>query len=506
MYVVTAEEMRELDRLTIEQIGIPSLVLMENAGRAVAEEVFRAAGTGRTRWGVLVGKGNNGADGVVAARHLQDAGYDVQLLYVEDPSLWKGESAVQRDIAVHYPLRSEVYVPGAVDWSRFDGLIDALLGTGSRGAPRGPYAAIIEEANASGLPIAAVDIPSGLNANTGSLNKPCIHAFLTVALAFTKRGLEQFPGAEAAGQVIVRRIGIPGGLADKLGVSTFTLTAEEMDEKQGLDAFRKRRSDSHKGSFGHLLIAAGSRTMSGAGVLCTRAAIHGGCGLVTWALPDRISGPLTGLVPEAMLQPMEDNGHGGWSAVAAEQLIPLTEGKEAMVLGPGMGRWDGDTLWMRAVWDQTDVPLVVDADGLNMMASSGTKPWPTRKAPVILTPHPGEMARLAGLTTAEVQADRIGLVRAFAAERGVTLVLKGARTVIATPDGKVYINRTGNSGMAKGGSGDVLAGLIGSLLAQGLHPEQAAVIGVFLHGQAGDRAAADKPSYALTASDLITYL
>lgn len=507
MFVVSAKEMRDIDAYTIRDIGIPALVLMENAARAVAEQVLRLAKTGGSRWVVLVGKGNNGADGIAAARHLQDAGLKVSLLYADDPMKLTGEAATQRDIALRYPLASEVYVPGEFDWSRADGLIDALLGTGSQGAPRGNYASLIDEANASGLPIVAVDIPSGLNADTGETYTPCIQAAVTVALAFTKRGLEQHPGASVAGEVIVGPIGIPVRLADEMGVNTFTLNEEEMKQTMGLELFLHRKPDTHKGTYGHVLIAAGSRSMSGAGVLCARAALHGGSGLVTWALPERVGDALAGVVPEAMIRALPDGGTGEWSGVRAVDLTALARDKDALVLGSGMGRWEGDADWLRTVWEQTAVPLVLDADGLNMLASSADQGlWPVRTGPVILTPHPGEMSRLTGLSTAEVQRDRIELARSFAVDRGVVLVLKGSRTVIAAPDGRVYINRTGNPGMATGGAGDVLAGLIGSLLAQGFPPEQAAVLGVFLHGQAGDRAASVKREYALSASDIVQYL
>lgn len=517
-YIVTAAEMRELDRYAIEEIGIPALVLMENAGRAVYEEIRRFVAEtrgeeGGKRWLVLAGKGNNGADGVVAARHLAEAGWEATVAYVADPASFQGEAAVQRDIAAHLGLPS-LYVTDErvkeIDWGRFDGVVDALLGTGSRGAPKGTYAALIEAANASGLPIIAADIPSGLDADTGLLHEPCIQAARTVTFAFRKRGLTQYPGASAAGDTIVRSIGIPAQAAEKTDVRTFWLDKGSFRTLLGLNPVRPRVGDSHKGTYGHVLVVGGSRAMSGAGMLASRAALRGGCGLVTWAVPDKLVEMLGGRMPEATLSGLPDSGSGEWSAVAAEPTALLAAGKDAVVVGPGLGRWGSDTDWLRKLWLSLDeqIPLVLDADALNMAAAAPDfAAWPSRSGGVVLTPHPGEMGRLAGLPTREVQRDRIELARAYATRHHVTLVLKGAGTVVATPEGEVYVNGTGNAGMATGGSGDVLAGLIGSLLAQGLTANQAAAYGVWLHGAAGDRAAAVRPSPAsLIASDIIEAL
>lgn len=514
MYIVTSEEMRKIDQAAIEQIGIPALVLMENAGRAVAEEAM-AMGKEYPRhaaesWLILAGKGNNGADGVVAARHLAEAGYDVSILYAEDPTGFAGEAAVHRDIAVRLGLRSAVYSDENILWNRYDGIIDGLLGTGSRGAPRGVYAALIREANESGLPVIAIDIPSGLHADTGEVFDPCIRATRTVALAFAKRGMMQHPGASVSGKVVVRPIGIPVSLAQQFGVNTYTLDERTLREQLGVDPGRTRSDDTHKGSYGHVLLVAGSRSMTGAGLLSAHAALRGGCGLITWVVPNRLMEPLIGHCPEAMLFSMSDKGTGDWSQVDPSELAMLAEDKETVVIGPGLGRWTGDTLWLQELWSQIDgnVPLVIDADALNLIADANDfASWPRRRAITIMTPHPGEMARLAGRTIGEVQRDRITIARSYAVKHQVTLVLKGSRTVVAVPSGDVYINGNGNAGMATAGAGDVLAGLIGSLRAQGLSAGQAASLGVWLHGAAGDRAAARrKASASLIARDIIEEL
>jgi len=519
MHLVTAGEMRAIDQYAIRTIGLPSLVLMENAGRAVAEEVIRLSErlglprgrSGRPpRWLILTGKGNNGGDGIVAARHLAEAGYEVHVLYAVPPEDWQGEAAVQRDVAARIGLPSSVYRPGeAVNWERWDGIVDALLGTGSAGAPREPYASLIREANASGLPIVAVDLPSGLNADTGETANPCIRARVTVALALMKRGLLLYPGAEAAGEVVVRPIGIPPAAVDQQQVQTYMLNETFLNRQFGLNVPPARKADTHKGTYGHVLVAAGSRNMSGAGLMCSRAALRSGAGLVTWAVPELLALPMAGRLPEAMIAGVADEGTGEWRAADPQAVAALAQGKQAMVAGPGMGRWPGDAKWLRALWEAADLPLVLDADALNMIAASEEPfaAWPKRNHPAVLTPHPGEMARLCGLSVAEVQRDRIELARRFAERHGVTLVLKGARTVVASPGGSVCVNTTGNPGMATGGAGDVLAGIIGGLLAQGLDSFAAAALGVYWHGLAGDRAAARRPEAAsLIAGDIIEAL
>ncbi|GIO86928.1 bifunctional NAD(P)H-hydrate repair enzyme [Paenibacillus faecis] len=574
MKFVTSGQMREADRYAIEELGLPAMVLMENAGRAIAEEVlrfcaersgafrgtgseahnrgalhFREAaesireedpGTGldlsREHWLILVGKGNNGGDGLVCARHLADAGMAVSLLYAEPPERLRGEAAAQYSIVRALGLPGTVYDPergGAepLGWKQggsgqgqsvqgegiqgrnsqgrqmpVTGLVDALLGTGTTGAPRGGYASLIREANASGLPIIAADLPSGLDADTGAVHDPCIRARVTVSLAFLKAGLTQYPGARAAGDVVVRYIGIPRTLPPGMKPAGTVLTEAALSEL-GADPGRRREPDGHKGTYGHVLLAAGSLPMSGAGLLAAKAALRAGCGLATWALPAALLPPLLGAVPELMLAPVADGGSGAWNPAAANEVLRLLEARDVLAVGPGLGRFPGEGAYLRALWEGAARPLVVDADALNILAASGFAAWPRREAATVLTPHPGEMARLTGLTTAEVQRDRLGVARGFAAEHGVTLVLKGARTIVAAPDGRVFVNVTGHPGMATGGTGDCLTGIIAGLLAQGLDAVQAAALGVYLHGRAGERAAALRANPAsMLAGDILDAL
>ncbi|MHA2857966.1 NAD(P)H-hydrate dehydratase [Paenibacillus lautus] len=582
MYVVTSEQMRALDNYTIRRIGIPAIALMENAGKAIAEEVLklclerhggsqlpstavaRTSGsdqaylpedercdrrtslsgyssgaegpsTGNDRviemsrpspfvdgdarlptalaeqehWLILVGKGNNGGDGVVAARHLRDAGISVTLLYAAEPSALAGEAAVQRDAAAALGIPALVHGRAAVDYGAYTGIVDALLGTGATGAPRGAYAALIQAANDSGLPIVSADIPSGLDADTGARHEPCISAAVTVCLAFLKRGLVQYPGAGAAGRVVVRSIGIPASLCRELGVSTHLLTPHVLRTELGADVSRRRAPDGHKGTYGHVLTVGGSRTMSGAGLLASRAALRAGCGLVTWALPASLVLPLTGASPEVMLAPATEEESGGcWNEASAEQVLALAKSRDVLAVGPGLGRFEGDARWLRRLWEEWEGPLVVDADALNMLSAAGDfGAWKPRAAATVLTPHPGEMSRLLGIPTAELQRDRIGAAAGFATGHGVTLVLKGAHTVVASPDGQTYINTTGTSGMATGGTGDVLTGIIAGLLAQGHAGPSAAALGVWLHGRAGERAARHRGHPAsVIAGDVIEAL
>ncbi|OMC64538.1 bifunctional ADP-dependent (S)-NAD(P)H-hydrate dehydratase/NAD(P)H-hydrate epimerase [Paenibacillus odorifer] len=549
MYLVTAEQMRQLDSETIQQLGIPAIALMENAGRVIAEEIIalcrerggagcRNAAKGNDaglkqaalgdlgkafkvssdhaltlasaaaeRWFILVGKGNNGGDGLAAARYLRETGIAVTLVYAVPPESLSGEAALQRDAAAVMGLPAVVYGRDRLDLAECSGILDALLGTGGAGAPRGAYAELIAAANSSGKVIVSADIPSGLNADTGETHEPCIHASVTVCLAFLKRGLLQYPGAGAAGHVKVRAIGIPTALALNSGVQVHLLTPEVLHAHLGVDLARRRSPEGHKGTYGHVLLTAGTLRMSGAGLLAARAALRTGCGLVTWALPKKLLPSVIGVVPELMLADVGGSEEGNWEAETAPELLKLSEERDVIAVGPGLGRFPGDTDWLRSLWEGSDCPLVIDADALNILADSDYKSWARRRHSVILTPHPGEMARLANLTTAEVQRDRIGLAMDYAKEHGVTLVLKGAHTVIATPEGQAYVNTTGHPGMGTGGAGDVLTGMISSLLAQGLHATQAAAFGVYLHGLAGEEAARQRNNpAAIIAGDIIEAL
>ncbi|WP_020620224.1 bifunctional ADP-dependent NAD(P)H-hydrate dehydratase/NAD(P)H-hydrate epimerase [Paenibacillus daejeonensis] len=567
MRIVQSEEMRRLDRYVIEDIGVQVESLMENAGRSLAELLLRLhrgepenagpvqvmAGSEKISsarrselqsdkpWVILAGKGNNGGDGLVAARHLQEYGIAVSIVLAEETDQLGAEAAKQLRSVKRLNIDCSVYRPAVLDWSQWGGIVDALLGTGTRGEPKEPYASLIREANDSGLPIIAADVPSGLDSDTGQAADPCIQATATLTFALAKCGLAQHPGAALAGTVLVAPVGIPPALLDVAAdrevpaiSPTWLVTPALLRNKLGVDPQRPRGDDTHKGSYGHVLVAAGTRAMSGAGLLCCRAALRSGCGLVTWALPERLLDGMIGIQPELMLASIPDFGRGDWSATDPGQLAELTATRDVLVTGPGMGQLPGlsgadsalplyeiDAVaagigkapmqsWLRQLWHELppEMPVVIDADALNHLAEAGDfADWPRRPGAVILTPHPGEMARLCGCRTDEVQRDRIGIARHYATTNGVIVVLKGARTVCADPSGQVYVNPTGNPGMATGGTGDVLAGIIGGLLAQGHSAMAAAVLGVYLHGAAGDAAAGRRQSPgSIIAGDLIAEL
>jgi ADP-dependent NAD(P)H-hydrate dehydratase / NAD(P)H-hydrate epimerase len=503
MYVVTSQEMRSLDQYTIDVIGIPSIVLMENAGRAVAERIIQSYPGKDKRWLIMVGKGNNGGDGLVTARHLADAGFAVEIVFAVDPANLQGDAAVQRDVIANLGLPIFQYDKDTIEWNRYEGIVDALFGTGSRGAPKEPYASMIRQANRSGCKIVSIDIPSGLDSDTGRANDPCIRADMTVTLAFAKRGLSQFPGRALAGHIFVVPIGIPAKLPPAMGIQTIGIDPVVLHQLGIVDRL-KRQSDTHKGSFGHVLVVAGSKNMSGAGILCCKSALRAGCGLVTWAIPEYVLELISGSVPEIMYAPIPGTSKGEWVGTDADSILALAEGKSAVVIGPGIGRFAGGNAWLRKIWEQLSIPLVVDADGLNLLAEDFEN-WQIRKASTILTPHPGEMARLIRRSTQEVQENRIEIAKTFATKHQLTVVLKGAGTVIATKDGHVYVNPTGNPGMATAGTGDTLAGIIASLLAQSWTTEQAVTTAVYIHGIAGDLAF-ETYGNSLIASDLIDRL
>ncbi|MFS1514161.1 NAD(P)H-hydrate dehydratase [Chengkuizengella sp. SCS-71B] len=509
MYVVTSNEMRKLDQYTINTIGIPSLVLMENAGREVANEIIiwtkKHKKSNQKKWLILVGKGNNGGDGLVAARHLTEAGFDIDILYAQSPDLFKGDMITQHNIAKNLKLPTYVYQEDKIDWNQYEGIVDALLGTGSRGAPREAYAFLINKANKSNLPIFSIDIPSGLDADTGILYQPCIKAKKTITLAFLKCGLVQSPGAEAAGDVIVKSIGIPISTVEQYSIQTYLLQSSVIEKRLNVNVNLPRESNTHKGTYGHALVVAGTLQMSGAGLLCSKSALRAGSGLVTWTLPRVVANQMLGKLPEVMLAPIEDKESGEWNVQSAEDIIQLSKNKQSLVIGPGLGRFKDDDVWLRKLWERIECPLVMDADALNIISDAEQfEKWCHKDTPVIFTPHPGEMARLLKCTVKEIQENRIQIAREYAIKHKIVVLLKGAHTVIATVNGDVYINNTGNAGMATGGAGDVLAGIIAGLLAQNFSAEQAAVLGVYHHGLAGDRAAAKRFSqHSLIAGDII---
>ncbi len=533
MKLATTAEMRELDRLAWDRYGIPGLLLMENAGRAVAREVMallvengrlgsQAAGAGeaeRPVVGIWAGKGNNGGDGFCAARHLLELGADVRVTLFAEAAAVDGDAAVNLAIIRRLGVEVAERLDGPNDadllaLSRGDVVVDALLGTGFSGPLRGPLAAAVRAINESRRPVVSVDVPSGLDADTG-LGEPCVKATVTVTLGLPKRGLVVEPGLDRVGRLIVAPISMPPELLEGDEVRGTWVQADE-----AAAAFPERPRAAHKGDFGHLLVIAGARGYTGAPVLAAMGAVRAGAGLVTLAVPQALWSVVGRRLREVMVQPVTAGGKGDrFGPESLADVLALAERASAAALGPGLGRDPETTAFVRELLDRLSprLPMVIDADGLNALTGAPAETLEAlarRGSATVLTPHPGEMARLMGITTEEVQKDRFSTALAAAARLKATVLLKGAGTIVAAPPGMAapaghgqaagpyYVNATGNPGLASGGTGDVLTGVIGALLAQGRGPVPAATAGAYVHGRAADRVAARRGETGLAAGDL----
>jgi len=507
MRVLNAEQMREADRRTIEDVGIPSLVLMENAGRQVVaaiEASFEEALSGRVA--VLCGRGNNGGDGFVVARTLAQRGVEPLVVLLGPVAEVRGDARTNLDILGRLGL-TVVEVTDAQAWelhfseiSRCDLIVDAIFGTGFRGPISGMLETVVADVNGAGIPIVAIDIPSGLSADSHDPPGDSIEATLTVTLAAPKVPLVLPPAERRAGDLVIADIGIPPDVIDELeGPRLELLTREAMRA-----VIEPRPAEAHKGDFGRVLVVAGSMGKTGAAHLSAMAALRSGAGLVTIATPRSCLPIVASMAPEYMTEPLEESPSGGVDFAAVDRVLELRA--DVIAVGPGLGSAPGTVAFVRALVERAGVPLVLDADAINAFADDPDRLAGRDGVDVIITPHPGEMARLVGSTTEEVQKDRLEIARRFATTRRVHVVLKGHRTVIANPDGAVFINLTGNPGMATGGTGDVLTGMIAAWFGQLLDVEAACKLAVYLHGLAGDLAEADEGETAMTAGDLLLRL
>jgi len=504
MKLLTAEQMRETDRRAIEEIGLSGLVLMEQAGRGTSDllrERFARLFPGPVL--VLAGKGNNGGDGFVVARHLLNAGWQVRTLVLGERERLSGDARTNLEVLLK--IGAEVaFVPAE---ERLAGelekqgdcllIVDALFGTGLSSPLAGAAKRAVEWINGSRAQVVAVDMPSGIDATCGAVLGSAVRAQMTVTFGFAKLGQFLYPGAAHVGELRVVDIGLPALLNPSLDQAA---SLESFESAAGLVPERPRQG--HKGRFGHLLVVAGSRGKTGAAVLCAEAGLRGGAGLVTLAGPAAEQPVLAARLTEVMTEPLADH-EGHLSLPALEVITRLAEGKQALALGPGLGTADETVELVQRLVVSVPLPLVVDADGLNALAQRPEVLRERPGPPAILTPHPGEMARLTGLSVAEIEANRPQVAGEFARRFGVVLVLKGAGTVTALPDGRLFINSSGNPGLASGGMGDVLTGLVGSLLAQGLAAAEAARLAVFWHGFAADRLARTLGTAGLLAGDLL---
>lgn len=505
--LVTAEEMRRADRRATERYGVPSLVLMENAGRGAVDALERALGpVGGRRIAVVCGKGNNGGDGFVVARHLLGRGARVSAWLVGRTGDVQGDARVNLEALQRSGEGvAEAPDPGGSAADRLraelldaDVVVDALLGTGARGAATGAIAAAIEAINAAGAAgraVCALDLPSGLPSDGQGVAGPVVRARVTVTFGLPKVALVLPEGAACAGRVEIVDLGVPRAW---LGDGITAGLAEAADVRAVLP---QRTMDAHKGTYGHLLIVAGSVGRTGAAVLSCLGALRAGTGLVTCATPASQQPVVASHLLEPMTEPLPETAARTLSRKAVERIVELLSRMDAVALGPGVGLDPETQAAVQILVRDVERPMVVDADALTALA--GRLPL-CREAPAprLLTPHPGEAARLLGCGIADVQADRIRSARRLAAESGAHVALKGARTVVASPDGRVTVNPTGNPGMATGGTGDVLTGIAGGLLAQGVAPAEVLSAAVYLHGLAGDLAAEVRGEAGLLAGDL----
>ena len=505
--VLTAEAMRRVDARATAELGIAGPILMENAGRGAADALLAALPERGLRprglkVSIACGGGGNGGDGFVVARRLKRAGARPDVLLVVPPDRLRGDAAVKFAEMRRAGIAARVVEDAATVTAalgRADVIVDALLGTGARGAPMPLVAALIEAMNASERPVVALDVPSGLPADGGRVEGPVVRAWLTPTFAAPKLCLVVGDGADLAGRVVVVPIGVPEAEVAR-DAQTFLLEASDV-----APLFPRRPRDVHKGTYGHLLVLAGSVGKTGAAALCARAALRSGVGLVTVGTAASAQPTVAALSLETMTEPLPETPARSLAMKAREPIVALAEARAAVAIGPGLGLDDETRALARVLVSTLPRPIVVDADALTAL-SDHLDVLRGAHAARVLTPHPGEMARLVGGAVADVQADRVGAARAFATTHGVHLVLKGARTLIAAPDGRVVINPTGNAGMASGGTGDVLTGILGALLARGIDAAQAAPAGVYLHGLAGDIAAERVGEEALIAGDIIDAL
>lgn len=504
MKVVTAAEMRAMDARAIEDYKIPGIVLMENAGAGVARQTDACLG-GVDGKGccIFAGKGNNGGDGFVAARHLYNRGARVKIFIVG-----AGKEEITGDAKTNLTITEEmgieiICMQSERDWDKAevalkfcDCLIDALLGTGFYGELKPEFVRAIQLINHSHKSVISIDIPSGVEADTGQVRTIAVRAVHTVTLGLYKPGLLLYPGAEYAGSVSVADIGMPLELLTDSSIKQNILSSRYIR-----DLLPRRPGNAHKGIAGRVLVIAGSRGMTGAAALTSLAALRTGAGLVTLGISECLHDIMEVKLTEVMTKPLPGHSDGYLDGSSVDMVMELAARTNVLAIGPGLGIQASTAEAAREIIRQAEAPLVIDADALNALAGC-TDILMQSQALAVLTPHPGEMARLTGLTNAQVNSDRIQVARQAAAEWGCILVLKGAPTVVAFPDGEIFINTTGNSGMATGGTGDILTGVIASLIAQGLSSHDAAVAGVYLHGYAGDLAAGSGKT-GLIASDLL---
>jgi NAD(P)H-hydrate epimerase len=507
MRVLNTQQMREADRRTIDEIGLPSIVLMENAGRqavAAMEAAFDDLATSHVA--VLCGRGNNGGDGFVVARTLAQRGVESTVFLLGTVSDVRGDARTNLEVLGRIGL-TVVEISNAQDWelhftevSECDLVVDAMLGTGFHGSLTGLLETVVADVNGLGVPIVAIDLPTGVSADSHEVEGSAIEASMTVTLAAPKIPLVFPPADSFGGDLVIADIGIPPPVLDELeGPYIELLTRERMRE-----LVPARAADSHKGDFGRVLIVAGSVGKTGAAHLAALGALRSGAGLVTIAAPRSAVATIAAMGAEYMTEPLDETAAGTVDFSALDRVLDLKA--DVIAIGPGLGQDPSTSAFVHGLIERAGVPLVVDADALNAFAGEAERLVGRDGVDVIITPHPGELARLVNVSAEVVQHDRLNFARDFAAAHRTHVVLKGHRTIVAGPENRAFVNLTGNAGMATGGAGDLLTGMIAAWFAQLLDAEAACKLAVYLHGTAGDLAEADEGEVALIASDIANHL
>ena len=507
MRVLNTQQMREADRRTIDDVGIPSIVLMENAGRqavAAMEAAFEDLATSHV--GVLCGRGNNGGDGFVVARTLVQRGVETSVFLLGSVAEVRGDARTNLEILGRIGL-TVVEITNAQEWelhfseiSQCEVLVDAILGTGFHGQLSGLLETVVADVNGLGVPVVAIDLPTGVSADSHEVEGEAIEASMTVTLAAPKIPLILPPADSHGGDLVIADIGIPLPILDDVeGPYIELLTRERMR-----DLVPARAADSHKGDFGRVLIIAGSLGRTGAAHLAAMGALRSGAGLVTIATPRSCVPVVAAMAPEYMTEPLDETVSGTIDYSALDRVLEIKA--DVIAVGPGLGQSPGTAAFVQGLLERAGVPLVLDADALNAFAGDPDRLVGRDGVDVVITPHPGEMARLLNISVEAVQHDRLRHATEFAASHRVHVVLKGHRTIIAGPDNRAFVNLTGNSGMATGGTGDLLTGMIAAWFAQLLDAEAACKLAVYLHGTAGDLAEADEGDVSLIAGDIASRL
>ncbi len=499
IFALTSRQAAEVEERAVASGELTIASLMDRAGAALGREAAAIAPSGRIV--VVVGKGNNGGDGWVAARELHDAGREVEVLSLVAPDELAGvaEGAARHAIEASVPWRHMTSIPELTrELADAALVIDAVFGFGFRGPARDPFASVLAVLDETNAPVLAADVPSGVDADTGAVDGDAVHASVTLTFTAPKTGLLQYPGAAYAGELHVADIGVP-----REGVEAVA-TVEVPDRGDYLGLFPFARPDDHKGSRGRVLVVGGSTGMTGACVLAASAALRMGAGYVRLAVPASLLDVVACKLTCVVFTPLPETHDCTLAAAGADTVLELAAGYDAVVLGPGLSTHEETAGAARRLVRELDLPLVVDADALNAIAGDAAPALGERRAATLLTPHPGELGRLLGMRTSEVQADRLS-AGACLAHGPVACMLKGARTIVSG-EGRQIVNLSGNAGMATAGSGDVLAGLAGALMAQGLSALEAGVLGAYLHGRAGDAAATKLTETCVTAQDVLGYL